>query len=60
MLNKNSLKFKKVLPTIMIYAVMVVMALVANLVNPGFLSVDNVYALSSKSLSLALPASARR
>ena len=45
MLKNNSLKLKKVLPVILIYVVMVVMALIANIINPGFLSVDNVYSI---------------
>jgi len=45
MLKNNSLKLKKVLPVILIYVVMVVMALIANMINPGFLSVDNVYSI---------------
>ena len=45
MLKNNSLKLKRILPLILIYAVMVVMALVANMVNPGFLSRDNVYSI---------------
>lgn len=45
MLKNNSLKVKRVLPVIMIYAVMVVLALVANMVNPGFLSRDNIYSI---------------
>ena len=44
-MNSKSLKIKRILPIIMVYAVMVVLALVANIINPGFLSSDNVYSI---------------
>lgn len=43
--NSRSLYIKRILPIIMVYAVMLLLAIVANLINPGFLSRDNIYSI---------------
>ena len=43
--KENALKIKRIIPIIAIYAVMVALALVANFINPGFLSVGNIYSI---------------
>jgi len=44
-INSRSLAMKRILPIVMVYAMMVVLAIVANIINPGFLSGDNVYSI---------------
>jgi len=41
----KSLRMQKILPVALVYAVMVLLALVANFLNPGFLSGDNIYSI---------------
>lgn len=43
--NTRSLYMKQVFPVIMVYVVMIALALVANFINPGFLSTDNIYSI---------------
>lgn len=43
--NERALRLKRIIPTIAIYGVMIALALVANFINPGFLSVGNVYSI---------------
>lgn len=45
---------KKILPLILVYAVMIVLAIVANIINPGFLSGDNVYSILKQVAFLGL------
>lgn len=44
-MNSRSLKIRQILPLLMVYGVMVVLALAANIINPGFLSPDNMYSI---------------
>ena len=44
-MNSRSLKIRQILPLLMVYGVMAALALVANVINPGFLSQDNMYSI---------------
>ena len=44
-MNSRSLKIRQILPLLMVYGVMAALALVANVINPGFLSRDNMYSI---------------
>ncbi len=44
-INSRSLHMKRILPIIMVYMVMILLAIIANIMNPGFLSGDNVYSI---------------
>ena len=39
--NERSLTYKKIMPLILVYAVMVGLSIVANFLNPGFLSLSS-------------------
>ena len=39
--NERSLTYKKIMPLILVYAVMVGLSIVANFLNPGFLNLDD-------------------
>lgn len=41
-IDTNSIGFKKVMPLILVYAVMVLLAIVANIISPGFLALGHI------------------
>ena len=43
--NERSLTYKKIMPLILVYAVMVGLSIVANLLNPGFLSLSHIWTI---------------
>ena len=43
--NERSLTYKKIMPLILVYAVMVGLSIVANFLNPGFLSLSHIWTI---------------
>ncbi|MDY5648603.1 MAG: ABC transporter permease [Lachnospiraceae bacterium] len=41
-IDTNSIGFKKTLPLILVYAVMILLAILANIISPGFLALDHI------------------
>lgn len=45
LINFKLLEIKKIMPILLVYAMMILLAIVANIINPGFLSSDNLYSI---------------
>ena len=41
-IDTNSIGFKKTLPLILVYAVMIFLAVIANVISPGFLALGHI------------------
>lgn len=52
--NERSLQLKQVYPVLLVYGVMVALAILANFINPGFLSKDNLYSVFKQTAFLGI------
>jgi len=52
--NERSLQLKQVYPIVLVYGVMIVLAVLANFINPGFLSKDNLYSIFKQTAFLGI------